>query len=155
MAVKPIPAGYIAVTPYLIVDGAAAAIDFYTRAFGAKERSRYEMSPGKIGHAEIQIGDAIVMLADQFPEMGFVAPSGTGASTLMHHYVEDVDAVFRQAISAGAKEVMPVKDEFYGDRTGTLRDPFGHVWTISTRKEDLTKEEMRRRGEEAMKQYQK
>jgi PhnB protein len=153
MAVKPIPEGYHSVTPYLIVNGGAQAIDFYKRAFGATELFRMEGPDGKMGHAEIRIGDSPVMLADEYPDMGFRSPrslGGAGVSLMI--YVEDVDAQFRQAIAAGAKELRPVKDQFYGDRSGTLEDPFGHVWTISTHKEDVSSEEMRRRSEEMMKQ---
>jgi len=153
MAVKPIPEGYHSVTPYLVVNGGAQAIDFYKRAFGATELVRMAGPDGKVGHAEIRIGNSPVMLADEFPDMGFRSPrslGGAGVSLMI--YVEDVDAQFRQAIAAGAKELRPVKDQFYGDRSGTLEDPFGHVWTISTHKEDVSSEEMKRRSEEMMKQ---
>lgn len=153
MAVKPIPEGYHSVTPYLVVNGGAQAIDFYKRAFGATELFRMEGPDGKVGHAEIRIGNSPVMLADEYPDMGFRSPrslGGAGVSLMV--YVEDVDSQFRQAIAAGAKELRPVKDQFYGDRSGTLEDPFGHVWTISTHKEDVSSEEMRRRSEEMMKQ---
>jgi PhnB protein len=152
MAVKPIPDKYHAVTPYLVCNGAAAAIEFYKRAFGATERTRFEMGPGKIGHAEIQIGDSAVMLSDEFTEMGYAAPQGSISSSI-YLYVNDVDTTFKNAIAAGAKELRPIKDEFYGDRSGTLRDPFGHVWSIATHKEDLTPEELKRRGEEMMKEF--
>jgi PhnB protein len=153
MAVKPIPDGYHSVTPYLIVSDAAAAIDFYKRAFGAKELMRYAMPGGKVAHAEVQIGDSIVMLADEFPEMGVRSPKSIGGTPVsMAVYVEDVDTRFQQALSAGAKVQRPLKDQFYGDRSGTLEDPFGHVWTISTHKEDLTPEEMQRREAEMRKQ---
>jgi PhnB protein len=141
------------VTPYLIVNGGAQAIDFYKQAFGATELFRMEGPDGKMGHAEIRIGNSPVMLADEYPDMGFRSPrslGGAGVSLMI--YVEDVDAQFRQAVAAGAKELRPVKDQFYGDRSGTLEDPFGHVWTISTHKEDVSSEEMRRRSEEMMKQ---
>ncbi len=152
MAAKPIPPGYHTVTPYLFVKGAARAIDFYKKAFGATESMRFEGSPGKIGHAEIKIGDSTVMLADEFPEMGVRSPQSIGGSgTCFLIYVTDVDARFQQAIAAGAKEVRPVKDQFYGDRSGTLEDPFGHLWTISTHKEDVPLEEMRRRMETSKK----
>ena len=152
MTVKPVPDGYHTVTPYLIVKDAAAAIEFYKRAFGATELFRLADPSGKVGHAEIKVGDSIIMLADEFPEMGIVGPQSprsTGVSILL--YVEDVDARFRQAIAAGATELRPVKDQFYGDRTGTLADPFGHVWSIMTHKEDVSPEEVKRRFE-AMKQ---
>jgi len=146
MAVKPIPDGYHSVTPYLIVDGAAKAIDFYTRAFGATEVMRHPGPSGKVMHAEIQIGDSRIMLADEFPEMGAKSPSSLGGTPVsMAVYVEDVDARFKQAIAAGAKEMRPVQDQFYGDRSGTLVDPFGHTWTIGTHKEDLSPAELEKR----------
>ncbi len=144
--VKPIPEGYHSVTPYLIVNGAARAIDFYKKAFGAQELFRMDGPDGKIMHAEIKIGDSPVMLADEFPQRGYRAPraeEGTPVSLMI--YVEDVDKVAAQAIAAGIKTERPVEDMFYGDRTGTFLDPFGHRWTISTRKEEVTKQEMERR----------
>jgi len=150
MPVKPIPPGYHVVTAYLCIDGASAAIDFYKRVFGAKERMRMDAPGGKVGHAEIQIGDSVVMLADQFPEMNFYGPkTGGNTSINMHLYMTDVDAVMQRAIVAGAKVVRPVEDKFYGDRTGTIEDPFGHVWHIATHTEDLSMAEMKRRGEAA------
>ncbi len=152
MAVQPIPAGYHTVTRYLIVRDAANAIDFYKQAFGALELFRMAGPGGKIGHAEIKIGDSPIMLADEFPEMGFRGPEslgGSGVGILL--YVEDVDGRFNQAIAAGAKELKPVADQFYGDRSGTLTDPFGHVWTIATHKEDIEPEELNRRAEAAVK----
>jgi PhnB protein len=152
MAVKPVPDGYHTVTPYLIVKGAASAIDFYVRAFGATELMRLAAPDGKIGHAEIKIGDSPIMLADEFPEMGAVSPQTLGGSAVhLAIYLEDVDARFKQAIAAGGKEVRPVRDQFYGDRSGTLMDPFGHQWTLATHKEDVSPEEMNRRYEAAMK----
>lgn len=151
--VKPIPEGYHSVTPYLIVKGAARAIDFYKQAFGATELMRMEGPDGTVGHAEIKVGDSPLMLADEHPEMGYRSPQtlgGAGISLMV--YVDDVDEVFPRAISAGAKELRPIQDQFYGDRSGTLEDPFGHVWTISTHKEDLSNEEMLRRSEEMLKQ---
>ena len=146
MPVKPIPDGYHSVTPYLIVNGGAKAIDFYKRAFGAKELGRMEMPGGRIGHAEIQIGDSRIMLADEFPEMDARGPEALGGSPVgLMIYVNDVDAQFRQAIAAGGKEIRPVVDQFYGDRSGTLADPFGHKWTISTHKEDVSSEELDKR----------
>jgi PhnB protein len=147
--VKPIPDGYHTVTPYLIVQGAAKAIDFYKQAFGATEIMRMPMPDGKIAHAEIKIGDSPVMLADESPQMGYRNPKalgGTPVSLLI--YVEDVDTVFERAVSSGGTPVRPVKDQFYGDRTGTLTDPFGHVWSISTHKEDVSSDEMQRRMKE-------
>jgi PhnB protein len=143
--VKPIPDGYHSVTPYLIVKGGAEAIDYYKKAFGAVELFRMDHG-GKIGHAEIKIGDSPIMLADEYPEMKYVSPKtlgGTPVSIMI--YVEDVDTVYNQAIAAGATEVKPLQDQFYGDRSGTLTDPFGHVWTVATHKEDVTEEEMARR----------
>ena len=146
-AVKPIPPGYHVVTAYLCIDGASAAIDFYKRVFGARERMRMDAPGGKVGHAEITIGDSVVMLADQFPEMNFYGPkSGGNTSINMHLYMKDVDAVVQRAVIAGAKVVRPVEDKFYGDRTGTIEDPFGHVWHIATHTEDLSMAEMKRRG---------
>jgi len=144
--VKPIPEGYHTATPYLIVHNAAAAIDFYRRAFAADEIMRFPDPSGRIGHAEIRIGDSVIMLADEFPEMNFKSPKtlgGTAASIML--YVDDVDAVFRRAVAEGGKEVRPVTDQFYGDRSGFLEDPFGHQWAISTHKEDVSPEEMEQR----------
>ncbi|NOT32119.1 MAG: VOC family protein [Planctomycetes bacterium] len=144
--VKPIPDGYHAITPYLIVRGAARALEFYAQAFGATERFRLAMGGGKLGHAEIQIGDSIVMLADEFPEMDFRSPQAYGGTPVsLVLYVEDVDARVAQAVAAGAKLIRPVKDQFYGDRSGTVLDPFGHQWTLTTHKEDLTPEEISKR----------
>ena len=146
MAAKPIPEGYHTATPYLIIKNAAKAIEFYKQAFGAKETMRFPAPGGKIGHAEIRIGDSAIMMADEFPEKGVRSPESFGGSAVMILlYVEDVDAVTARAIAAGAKSVRPVQDQFYGDRSGTIADPFGHVWTISTHKEDVSPEEMQRR----------
>jgi PhnB protein len=156
MPVKPIPEGYHSVTPYLIVKGGAKAIEFYKKAFGATEIMRLEGTGGSLGHAEIRIGNSPVMLADEYPEMGFRSPQtlgGAGVSLMV--YVEQVDAVFQRAIDAGAKELRAVQNQFYGDRSGTLQDPFGHVWTISTHVEDIPPEEMHRRSQEMVKQAQK
>ena len=153
MTAKPIPDGYHTATPYLIVQNAAAAIEFYKRAFGATELMRLTDPRGKVGHAEIKIGDSPIMLADEMPEMGFRSPQsigGAGISLLL--YVEDVDTRFRQATGAGAKVLRPVQDQFYGDRSGTLEDPFGHVWTLATHTEDVSMEEINRRAEVYFKQ---
>jgi PhnB protein len=146
MAVKPIPDGYHSVTPYLIVKGAARALEFYKKAFNAQELYRMDAPGGRIGHAEIQIGDSRIMLSDEFPEMGARSPETLGGTPIgLCIYVENVDALFKQAVAAGGKEERPVKDQFYGDRSGTLRDPFGHQWTVATHKEDVSPEEMARR----------
>ena len=144
--VKPIPDGYHTVTPYLYIKGAAQALEYYKKAFGAKELMRMAQPDGRVGHAEIQIGDSHVMMADEFPEMGVRSPQSIGGSPVMLHlYVEDVDAVFQQAVAAGAKVLRPVTDQFYGDRTGGIEDPFGHRWAIMTRVEDVSVEEAERR----------
>ncbi len=146
MAVKPIPEGHHTVTPYLIVNGGVAALEFYKKAFGAKEMVRMPGPDGKLGHAEIMIGDSMVMLADESPQMKARGPLSYGGTPVgICLYVDDVDAVAKQAVAAGAKEVRPVQDQFYGDRSGTFTDPFGHQWTISTHKEDVSPEEMKRR----------
>jgi PhnB protein len=146
--VKPIPEGYHAVTPYLITNNAAAAIDFYKRAFGATEVMRMPAPGGKVGHAELMIGDSKIMLADEYPEMNAHSPRHYGGSPVsLHVYVEDVDSLAKRAELAGAKIVSAVEDKFYGDRLGTLEDPFGHVWHISTHVEDLTPEEIGKRAE--------
>ena len=146
--VKPIPDNYPRVTPYLVVDGAAEAIDFYTRVFGAKEKMRMPAPGGKIGHAEIAIGDSVVMLADAVAEMGHKSPrtlGGTPVSLLL--YVENVDATAAKAVENGAKLSRPVENQFYGDRLGTVEDPFGQVWHVATHVEDVEPEEMKRRME--------
>jgi PhnB protein len=146
-SVKPIPEGYHSVTPYLIVKGAAKAIEFYKQAFGATEKGRMAAPDGRIGHAELQIGDSRIMLADEFPEMDTRGPESFGGTPVMIHlYVEDVDRVAKQATAAGARELRPVKNQFYGDRSGMFADPFGHKWNISTHKEDVPAEEMRKRA---------
>ena len=147
MAVKPIPEGYHSVTPYLIIGGAAKAIDFYKKAFGATELMRFPTPDGKVGHAEIKIGDSAVMLADEYPEMGYKGPPALGGSPVsIMLYVEDVDSIFKRAVAAGATVKEAVQDKFYGDRGGTLIDPFGHIWHIATHKEDVSLEEMERRA---------
>jgi PhnB protein len=147
MAVKPIPDGYAAVQPYLIVANAAEALDFYKRALGATERMRMTGPDGRVGHAEIDIGGCVVMLADEHPEIGALGPKTVGGTPVsLHVYVEDVDSRFRQALAAGAKEKRPLADMFYGDRSGTIEDPYGHVWHLSTHKEDVTPEEIHRRA---------
>ena len=149
-AVRPIPAGYPAVSPYLIVDGAAGALEFYRKAFGAKELMRHTAPGGKVGHAEVRIGDAVIMLADEHPEMNARGPRAFGGSPVsLHVYVKDVDAIARQAIAAGARVVRPVQDQFYGDRSGTFEDPFGHQWHLATHIEDVSLAELGRRAAQA------
>lgn len=153
MKTKPIPDEYRTVTPYLIVHDAKAAIEFYQKAFGAKELMRMDAPGGKIGHAEIQIREARIMLADEHPDMGIRAAKTLGGTPVhLLLYFENVDEAFARAVRAGARELRPLKDEFYGDRCGTLQDPFGHQWTLATHVEDVAPEEMGRRFEELMKQ---
>ena len=153
MTAQTVPQGYHTATAYLIVQGAADAIEFYKNALGARELMRMADPGGKIAHAEIQIGDSPIMLADEFPEMGFRGPKSLGGSAVsILLYVEDVDQAFARAIAAGATVLRPVQDQFYGDRSGTLTDPFGHVWTIATHKEDVDPEEMERRFQALTKQ---
>jgi PhnB protein len=148
--VKPIPEGYHSVTPYLCVKGGADAIEFYKKAFGAKEVMRMGGPEGKIGHAELQLGDSRVMLADEFPEMGFLSPQSVGGvPVMMHLYVEDVDSTVSRATNAGAKVTRPIEDQFYGDRAGQIEDPFGHKWYVSTHKEDLTMDQIKERQAKA------
>lgn len=150
--VKTIPEGYHSITPYLICKGAGEAIDFYKKAFGATEDMRMPKPDGAIAHAELSIGNSKVMLADEYPEMGYRSPQtlgGAGVSIML--YIDKVDEVFKRAIAAGAKELQAVTNQFYGDRSGTLQDPFGHVWTVATHVEDVPPEEMGRRAEEYMK----
>jgi PhnB protein len=144
--VKPIPTGYHSITPYLIMDGASRAIEFYQRAFDAKEIMRIPAPNDRIGHAEIKVGDSVIMLADEHPEMDARGPRHYGGSPVtLLLYVNDVDKQFQQAIAAGATQVRPVADQFYGDRSGTLKDPFGHSWHLSTHVEDVSPEEIHRR----------
>jgi PhnB protein len=146
MAVKPVPEGYHAVTPYLIVKGAARAIEFYKQAFGASEIMRFPGPNNTIAHAEIRIGDSVVMLADSPGNNEFRDPQSLGASPVgLMIYVPEVDRTFKNAVSLGAKESRPVVDQFYGDRSGTLIDPFGHVWTVATHVEDVSPQEMQKR----------
>ena len=145
MAVQPIPAGYQAVTPYLIVSGAARALEFYKQVFGATEIMRLA-GPNGVAHAEIRIGDSVVMLADESPDMGYKSPVALGGSPVsLMLYVSDVDATFQRAVAAGAVQQRPVQDQFYGDRSGTPEDPFGHVWTVATHIEDVAPDEIDRR----------
>jgi PhnB protein len=146
---KPIPDGYHSITPYLSVRGATEAIAFYKKAFGAQELYRIDMPGGRIGHAELQIGDSRIMLADEFPDMPDMvaqSPKTVGGTTFgINLYLEDVDTRFKQAVAAGATVKRSVKDQFYGDRSGTIEDPFGHIWTLSTHVEDVSGEEMKKR----------
>jgi len=151
MATKPIPEGYHTLTPYLALDNASEAIEFYKRAFGAKERMRMEAPGDKIGHAQLEIGDSVVMLSDTFPQSATKAPNELGGTTGgVFMYVEDVDAVVKQAVEAGATVEMEPEDMFWGDRFGTVSDPYGHHWSIATHIEDVPPEEMAERGKAAM-----
>jgi PhnB protein len=144
--VKPIPDGYPTVTPYLIVDGASAAIEFYCSVLGATERMRMPTPDDKVGHAELEIGNSVIMLADEFPDMDALGPRAIGGSPVsLHVYVEDVDSVFDRALGAGAKALRPVEERFYGDRSGQFEDPFGHRWDVATHVEDVPPEEMAKR----------
>lgn len=152
-AVKPIPEGYHTVTPYLCLQDATQALEFYKKAFGARELMRLEAPGGKIGHAEMKIGNSIVMMADEFPGMDFLSPLTRGGTTVnLHLYVAKVDQMVDGAVKAGATLLRPVKDQFYGDRTGSVRDPFGHVWHLATHTVDLSKAELRKRADAAMKE---
>jgi PhnB protein len=145
--VKPIPEGYPNVSPYLIVDGAAKALDFYVRVFRATERMRMPSPGGRVGHAEITLGGSVIMLADEHPEIGARGPRAFGGSPVsLMLYVEDVDATVKAAVAAGATVIRPVEDKFYGDRTGTIEDPFGHHWHLATHVEDVPPDEMERRA---------
>jgi PhnB protein len=152
MAVKPIPDGYTSVTPYLIVNDASKALDYYKMAFGANELMRFDGPGGKILHAEFQIGNSRLMIADEMPEMGHRSPQSIGGSgTGLMLYVDDVDSTFERAITGGATVMKKVENQFYGDRSGSLTDPFGHIWTIATHVEDVSEEEMQKRMEAASK----
>ena len=148
--VNPIPDGYPRVTPYLIVDGAAAAIEFYKSVLGATERMRMAGPDGKVGHAELEIGDSVIMLADEHSEMNARGPKTVGGTPVfLHVYVEDADSVFERAVEAGAEPLQPVEDKFYGDRSGGFEDPFGHHWNVATHVEDIPPDEMAKRAAEA------
>jgi PhnB protein len=156
MAVNPIPAGYAGITPYLIIRDAARALGFYKAVFGAKETLHLKYPDGKVAHAELAIGEGCVMISEELPERGFRGPlsfGGTPVSLLV--YVKDVDAVIAKAIAAGAESKHPVADQFYGDRAGTIVDPFGHTWTIATHQKDMSSDEMQKAMEQEMKQEQK
>ena len=146
MSAKPIPAGHRTVTPYLAVKDGVKALEFYKKAFGATEVSKLIMPDGRLGHGEIRLGDSLIMMADEFPEYGGKAPQTLGGSPVnIHLYVEDVDGFCKRAVAAGAKQLKPVTDQFYGDRSGQLEDPFGHLWWVATHKEDVAPEEMQKR----------
>lgn len=148
---QPIPEGYPRVTPYLVVDGASEAIEFYRSVLGATERMRMATPDDKVGHAELELGGSVIMLADEAPEMNARAPKTVGGTPVsLHVYVEDSDEVFNRAIEAGANELQAVEDKFYGDRSGSFEDPFGHHWHVSTHVEDVPPEEMEKRMEEAL-----
>ncbi|NMX76110.1 VOC family protein [Pseudomonas sp. WS 5532] len=151
MSVKPIPEGYHSVTPYMGIDNAAEAIEFYQKAFGATQVMRLDMPDGKVGHAELRIGDSAIMLGSPCPEMALRNPD-EHTSVGLHLYVKDVDAQYQQAIDAGALSVSEPKDQFYGDRSASVKDPFGHLWFLATRKEDLTEAQIRERATEMFKQ---
>ncbi len=151
MAVQPVPEGYNTVTPYLAVPNAAEAIDFYTRALGAKERVRMDGPGGSIMHAELELGDSLIMLSDPFPQASTKTPKELGGTSVsIFVYVDDIDALYKQAIDAGATSLMEPDDMFWGDRFGSVQDPFGHSWTIATHIEDVSPEEMQKRSEEFM-----
>jgi PhnB protein len=151
MATKPVPEGYTSITPYLTVDDGRGAIDFYKRAFGATERGIMKAPDGKIAHAELLIGDAVIMVSDKFPQSVCQTPKELGGTTVaIFLFVEDVDATVQDAVDAGATITMQPEDQFWGDRLGQVTDPFGNVWQIATRVEDLTPEEIEERGREFM-----
>ena len=147
--VKPVPDGYPQITPYLIVDGAGAAIDFYGKVLGTTERMRMPGPDGKVGHAELQLGDSVIMLADEFPDMGAQSPKSIGGTPVtLSVYVENVDDVFARAIEAGATSLQGLENKFYGDRSGQFEDPFGHRWNVSSHVEDVPPDEMAKRAAE-------
>jgi PhnB protein len=156
MSVKPIPEGYHTLTPYFTVRDARRAIEFYKQAFGAEERGVMNGPDGKVMHAELKIGDSIIMLADEFPEFGSLSPETVGGSSMgLHIYIDNVDQAFDRAVKAGAKVEAPVVDQFWGDRYGRLKDPFGHKWSIATHVKDMSADEMRHSMNEAMEKMQK
>jgi len=146
VSAKAIPADHHTVTPYLAIKNGVKALEFYKKAFGATEAYKLILPDGRLGHAEIRLGDSLIMLSDELPEYGGKAPDTLGGSPVsIHLYVEDADALFKRALAAGAKERKPVMDQFYGDRSGQLEDPFGHLWWVATHKEDVAPEEMQKR----------
>jgi PhnB protein len=151
--VKPIPDGYPQIIPSLVIDGAGAAIEFYVAVLGTTVRMRMDSPDGKVGHAELQLGESVVMLSDEFPEMGFLGPTSVGGTPVMISvYVDDVDAVYQKALGAGATALRAVEDQFYGDRSGQFEDPFGHRWNVATHVEDVPEDELARRAAEVMSQ---
>jgi len=156
MPVKPIPEGYHTLTPFLTVRNAVKAIEFYKQAFGAQERGVAKDPTGKVMHAEVKIGDSIIMLSDEFPEFGSLSPESGGSPSMgLHIYIENVDQAFDRAVKAGAKVEMPVMDQFWGDRYGKLKDPFGHKWSIATHTKDMSADEMKHAMDDAMAKMQK
>ena len=156
MSAKPIPEGYHTLTPFLTVRNAARAIEFYKQAFGAQERGVAKGPDGKVMHAELKIGDSVIMLSDEYPEFGSLSPQSVGGSPMgLHIYIENVDAAFDRAVKAGAQVEMPVMDQFWGDRYGKLKDPFGHKWSIATHVKDVSADEMKRSMDDAMSKMQK
>jgi PhnB protein len=156
MSVKPIPEGYHTLTPFLTVRNAERAIEFYKQAFGAQERGVAKGPDGKVMHAEVKIGDSVIMLSDEFPEFGSLSPQSVGGSPMgLHIYIENVDAAFDRAVKAGAQVEMPVADQFWGDRYGKLKDPFGHKWSIATHVKDMSADEMKRSMDDVMSKMQK
>jgi uncharacterized glyoxalase superfamily protein PhnB len=156
MSVKAIPEGYHTLTPFLTVRNAVRAIEFYKQAFGAQERGVAKGPDGKVMHAELKIGDSVIMLSDEFPEFGSLSPQSVGGSPMgLHIYIENVDAAFDRAVKAGAQVEMPVSDQFWGDRYGKLKDPFGHKWSIATHIKDMSADEMKRSMDDAMANMQK
>ena len=146
MSVQPIPPGFHTATPYLVIKNAVAALEFYTKAFGATERFRMLMPDGRLAHGEIQLGDSVIMMCDEFPEFGGKSPQTLGGSAVnIYLYVKDVDAFYGKAVAAGAKATKPVMDQFYGDRSGQLQDPFGHLWWVASRKEEVSPDELQKR----------
>jgi PhnB protein len=151
--VKPIPDGYPRITPSLIIDGAGAAIDFYADVLGTTVRMRMDGPDKRVGHAELQLGDSVIMLADEYPDMGYLGPKAVGGTPVtISVYVDDVDSVFQKALGAGATEVRPIENQFYGDRSGQFEDPFGHRWNVATHVEDVPEDELMRRATEMMSQ---
>jgi PhnB protein len=156
MSVKPIPEGYHTLTPFLTVRNAERAIEFYKQAFGAQERGVAKGPDGKVMHAEVKIGDSVIMLSDEYPEFGSLSPQSVGGSPMgLHIYIENVDAAFDRAVKAGAQVEMPVMDQFWGDRYGKLKDPFGHKWSIATHVKDMSADEMKRSMDDALSKMQK